>query len=356
MARITPCLENGKTSYVDILGKDEIGFGSTEFNVLCGKENKTTNMFVYYLSRSPLVRAEAIQSMVGTSGRQRVQADVFDDMVVSIPPISEQKAIVKILSDLDEKIDINQQMNKTLEKIGQALFKHWFVDFEFPNENGKPYKLSGGEMVNSEMGEIPKGWRVREIKNCGKVICGKTPPTKDKENYGDSIFFITIPDMRDKVFVVKTERKLSNHGAETQKKKELPALSICVSCIATPGLVSLTSNVSHTNQQINSVVCNEGVSPYYMYYLMVNKSEQVKIMGLGGTATLNLNTGNFSKIKVIIPTEKQMKEFHGSVKPVFERIVWNEKENITLCKVRNSLLPRLMSGRIRVDVSCEVGA
>src|SRR3989338_7294030 len=160
IAKITPCLENGKTAFVDILRDDEVGFGSTEFIVLYGKNEKTTNDFVYYLSISPQLRKEAIKSMTGTSGRQRVQNDLFEDIEIIIPSINEQSAIAKILSDLDSKIELNQQMNKTLESIAQAIFTNWFVDFEFPNEKGKPYKSSGGEMVDSELGEIPKGWKI----------------------------------------------------------------------------------------------------------------------------------------------------------------------------------------------------
>src|SRR3989344_7848844 len=109
MARITPCLENGKTAFVDILSDNEVGFGSTEFIVLSGKKGKTTNDFVYYLSISPQLRKEAIKSMTGTSGRQRVQNDLFEDIEIIIPSINEQSAIAKILSDLDSKIELNQR-------------------------------------------------------------------------------------------------------------------------------------------------------------------------------------------------------------------------------------------------------
>src|SRR3989344_8121431 len=109
MARITPCLENGKTAFVDILKEDEVGFGSTEFIVLSGKNGKTINTFVYYLSISPQLRKEAIKSMTGTSGRQRVQNDLFGDIELVIPPINEQTSIAKILSDLDSKIELNQR-------------------------------------------------------------------------------------------------------------------------------------------------------------------------------------------------------------------------------------------------------
>lgn len=132
LARITPCLENGKTARVDILNKNEVAFGSTEFIVLREKIGITDNDFIYYLSISPEFRNLAIKSMNGSSGRQRVQKDVLEQCEIKLPSLKEQKAIAHILSTLDEKIETNNQINKKLEEMAQAIFKQWFVDFEFP--------------------------------------------------------------------------------------------------------------------------------------------------------------------------------------------------------------------------------
>lgn len=172
MARITPCLENGKTAKVTLLNKNEVGFGSTEFIVLRAKEGLTTEDYVYYTAISPDVRDIAIKSMTGTSGRQRAQINVIQNININLPPLHEQKAIAKILSDLDEKIEINNRINKVLEEIAQTIFKRWFIDFEFPNENGEPYKSSGGEMVESELGPIPKGWDLVELGQFIEIING----------------------------------------------------------------------------------------------------------------------------------------------------------------------------------------
>jgi len=303
------------------------------------------NDFLYYLLK---FNVGALKQNTHGAVFDTITRQTFDYIDVDLPPLPEQDKIAKILGDLDEKIALNHQMNRTLEAIGQALFTQWFVNFEFPDECGKPYKSSGGKIVNSELEEIPEGWTVKKIFDCGEVVCGKTPPTTDKGNYGDDTSFVTIPDMRGQVFLIKTERKLSQKGASTQKKKELPPLAICVSCIATPGLVSLTSDVSHTNQQINSIVCNKDISPFFMYYKMLDKSEEIKSMGLGGTATLNLNTGNFARIKIVMPKKTTMDAFHKIVTPFMEKILSNSIENDGLCNIRNSLLPKLVSGKIRV--------
>ncbi len=319
--------------------------------VLRNNDNFDTH-FLYLLLRSSLVREQFLSFATGSAQPQLPIRDINKIRLI-LPSILEQHFIASILSSLDAKIELNQKMNKTLETIGQSLFKHWFIEFEFPNEKGKPYKSSGGEMIDSELGEIPKVWNIKSIKDFGQVICGKTPSTIDKDNFGLDYPFITIPDMHGKAFIVKTERKLSKVGVDTQKKKELPPLSVCVSCIATTGLVSLTTEPSYTNQQINSIICNKNISPYFMYLQMKNKEEEINIGGLGGTATLNLNTGNFEKIKLINPEQEVMKKFNGLVENIFQKILENSKEIESLMQIRDSLLPQLMSGKIRVPLEAK---
>lgn len=330
---------------VGITSKDS--FTNQQINSIIPNLKVIIPEWIYYFFKLHTNYLESLGG--GGSVYTNISKSKFENAIIAVPPLPEQRAITKVLFDLDEKIELNNQMNKTLEAIGQAIFRQWFVDFEFPDKNGKPHKSSGGKMIDSELGEIPEGWAVKEISDCGEVVCGKTPPTADKDNYGNDIFFITIPDMRGQAFVIKTERGLSKKGATTQKKKELPPLAICVSCIATPGLVSLTSGLSHTNQQINSIVCNKDTSPFFMYYKMLDKSEEIKSMGLGGTATLNLNTGDFARIKVVVPEKVTMDAFHKSVIHFMERILSNSIENDGLCNICDSLLPKLISGKIRLN-------
>ena len=348
LARITPCLENGKTAQVDILEENEVAYGSTEFIVLREKQGITLNNYIYYLAISPQFREIAIKSMNGSSGRQRVQKDVLCNAEIYLPCIEEQDRISKVLASLDKKIELNNEINKTLEEMAQALFKRWFVDFEFPNEEGKPYKSSGGEMVESEMGLIPKGWKFEELQNISsEIVTGKTPSTKIKENYIGDIPFVTIPDMHDNVYIVQTERNLSEKAVNNNKI--LKKNSLIVSCIATPGLVSLASEKCQTNQQINSIIFKDERICYYMYYTLKSLSEYIKMLGSSGSATLNLNKTQFSKIRIKIPCKSVINKYYLSVHSLFEKILLNQKENINLINIRDSLLPKLMSGEIRVD-------
>lgn len=169
------------------------------------------------------------------------------------------------------------------------------------------------------------------------------------EYYGNDIPFITIPDMHDNTYAVTTERYLSSYGAESQSKKNLPPNSICVSCIGTAGLVTLTAQESQTNQQINSIIPKEEYSPYYIYLLMETLSVIINNLGQSGSTIVNLNKAQFGKIPVTIPSVDVMKSFDEIVAPMFESILSNQEYNIKLAEIREALLPRLMSGELDVS-------
>jgi type I restriction enzyme S subunit len=276
---------------------------------------------------------------------------ILYDLEIAVPSIERQKEISKTLSDLDDQIKNNQQMNKNLEAIGEAIFKRWFVDFEFPNEEGKPYKSSGGEMVDSEIGKIPKDWKVGYISDFGSIICGKTPPKSVKKYFGGPVPFIKIPDMHDDIFIVKTADSLTKDGEESQKNKTIPPFSICVSCIATIGLVCLSSEPSQTNQQINSIIPFESSYINYLFFSLKSMKDLFLSLGSGGTTTLNMNTNQFSNVIILKPVNSILETFQILTTPLFEKVLNNLHEIQTLTRIRDSLLPKLMSGKIRVKVS-----
>lgn len=145
-------------------------------------KNKFSKMFVFYMLKQNRVYQYA-NNVAGGSVQKDLSHPSFKSCIIAFPLLSEQKAIAKILSDLDAKIELLQKQNETLEEIGQAIFKHWFVDFEFPNEEGKPYKSSGGDMIESELGEIPKGWDISELNETCKIVdCLHTKKPDEKKD------------------------------------------------------------------------------------------------------------------------------------------------------------------------------
>lgn len=315
---------------------------STKFMVI-RSNGLIVNKFLYLYLTSNEVLETLQQVAEARSGTfPQITFSQVAELKLNLPPIPEQKAIVATLSALDDMIELNNKINKTLEEMAQTIFKSWFVDFE-------PFK--DGEFEESELGLIPKGWRVVELNDISKdIICGKTPSTKDNDNYGNKMPFITIPDMHGNVFITKTERCLSQKGINIQKNKTLPKFSVCVSCIATPGLVAITSEESQTNQQINSVICKDNISCFYVYLFLNTIKDTIITLGSGGSTTLNLNKRQFSKIKIIKCDDRTMRAFHNLVKPLFFNILDNQIENQNLSEIRDTLLPKLMSGEIRVPV------
>lgn len=330
--------------------------------------------YLYYALNATLAEARALT--YGTVF-ETITKKTFDSWNIPLPPLTEQRAIARILGTLDDKIELNRRMNETLEAMAQALFKSWFVDFdpvvvnalkagnpipdkfadraahyrENPDRLGLPdfiLHLFPDRFVDSELGPIPEGWETGKVADLGEVICGKTPPTKDKSNYGKDIPFITIPDMHGKVYVTSTTKFLSKKGADSQRNKYIPSNSICVSCIATPGLVVLTSQVSQTNQQINAVV-PERISPYYAFGALKRLGDDIRTGGSGGSVFSNLNKSRFLALRILLPSSKSIEEFHRSVQKWYERILANENESRTLASLRDALLPKLISDELRLS-------
>ncbi|SDL32769.1 type I restriction enzyme, S subunit [Kandleria vitulina] len=306
---------------------------STGFTVIDTDEAVLNANYLYYLLSQPTL-VESLHAIAeqSTSAYPSIKASDIEDLELEIPDITIQEKIVDILGCLDVKITNNIEINDNLLQQARALYQAWFVDYA-------PFN-----------GVRPSDWIDDTIDGLAKeVICGKTPSTKVSEYYGNDVPFITIPDMHGNTYAVTTERYLSSYGAQSQPKKTLPRNSICVSCIGTAGLVTLTAQESQTNQQINSIIPKEGYSSYYIYLLMETLSVIINNLGQSGSTIVNLNKAQFGKIAVVIPSIEIMKSFDEIVSPMFESILLNQEENIKLAELRDSLLPRLMSGEFDIS-------
>jgi len=328
----------GQISYIPEDSKHEkYVVSQSQFRLRC-KANEMLPAFMVYFFHSPYGQHLLLSnsSQVGVPALAR-PSSTFQELEMPVPPIKVQKAISDTLIALDNKIDNNTKINHHLEQLAQAIFKSWFVDFE-------PFG-----------GVLPTKWVAGVISDIASdIVCGKTPSTKVVENFGEAIPFITIPDMHGIVYVTSTERSLSEAGAKSQSNKTVPPNSVCVSCIATAGLVAITSVLSQTNQQINTIVCKDGISPYFVYLTMTGMSDHINMLGSSGSATNNLNKGQFSKIELVIPESDDMSKFDSLVKPLFEDIKLNQQENARITETRDALLPRLMSSEISVtDLALE---
>jgi len=352
-------------------------------------ETKFDKKYIYWV----LKNSDTYSLRTGSAQPQITINSLEKFPIQIIPNIIKQKNIVTVLGGLDKKIQLNTQINQTLEQIAQALFKSWFVDFD--PVRAKVQTLSDGlsleqaeltamqaisgktleeltalsqaqpdryaelaetakafpcEMMEVDGVKVPKGWEVKALSDLGQIICGKTPSKSNKEFYGNDVPFIKIPDMHNQVFITQTTDNLSVAGANSQSKKYIPPKSICVSCIATVGLVSMTSKPSHTNQQINSIIPNDEQTSEFLYLSLKQPSmtKYLKDLASGGSATLNLNTSTFSKIEIMTPSKEIIDIFHNKVVYAFEKVLSNSIENKRLAEIRDLLLPNLLNGEINV--------
>lgn len=314
---------------------------------------KVIPQYLKYYLQTKSVKKEVAKKYVSGSALPRIILKGFSEIDVLYKSLDEQIKISNLLSKIDKKIELNNKINKNLESMAKTLYDYWFVQFDFPNENGKPYKSSGEKMIyNKELKrKIPSDWNdsiLEKIEN--NIITGKTPPRKNESYFNGDIPFITIGDIRGNMHIVDTEETLTSEGAEYQATKYLNKGAICVSCIASPGLVGFVTELSQTNQQINSIECEKEENQFYLYFTLLDYFKNAKAKT--GNTFPNMNKGDFSNIKLIKPQDDILIKFRDIIKPSIDKILINSKENQKLSELRDWLLPMLMNGQVKVKDSC----
>ena len=327
MARITPCLENGKTAFVDILGKDEVAFGSTEFIVMRAREGISDPQFIYYLATSPWFRNIAIKSMVGSSGRQRVQQSVLDDLVLNVPPLEEQKKITSFLCVLDQKIALNNEINDNLEQQVQAYFQELFVD------NADP------------------AWTLGTISDLGTVVGGSTPSKSKPEYYTeDGIAWITPKDLsiNKAKFISHGENDITELGLKNSSASIMPEGTVLFSSRAPIGYIAIASGEVTTNQGFKSVVPKPEIGTAYVYCFLKHNLPVIEGMASGSTFK-EVSGSTMKNVPAVIPDTETLTCFNDFCAPIFAHQRILEEQNQSLAALRDSLLPKLMSGEIDVS-------
>jgi len=337
------------------------GEGKTRGSVSILKNEMTTNQaccniflddkkadyeYVYYYLKTQYKNLRNLSSGV----RKNLNSNDIKNFKINLPKdVNKQQKIANVLSSIDSKIELNNKINKELEAMAKTIYDYWFIQFDFPVENGKPYKSSGGKMVYNEQlkREIPEGWADSRLEEIGSnIITGKTPPTSNSDFFNGDIPFITIGDIRGNMHIVSTEETLTKKGADYQNTKYIKKGAICVSCIASPGLIGFATQLSQTNQQINSVECKKEENSFYLYFALNDffKASKAKT----GNTFPNMNKGDFSDIKLVKPNEKILLAFSKKIKSSIEQIFINSQQNKELAKLRDWLLPMLMNGQVSV--------
>ena len=360
MARITPCLENGKIARYQAVGDKLEAHGSTEFIVIRGRADVTDTNFAYYLTKWEEVRNYAIGQMTGTSGRQRVPVDSLDHLTVPLPPLPEQRAIAHVLGTLDDKIELNRRMNETLEAMARALFKSWFVDFEpvrakmegrwrpgesLPGLPAEHYDLFPDRLADSALGDVPEGWEVGSFK---EVVI----QLRDNENpasSSDAVFsHFSIP-AHDEGQMPKRELGESIKSAKTRVPPNVVLLSKLNPEIERVWLV----DVVHDERAICSTefLVLRPHPPFqrsYVYCLARSPlfRQQMESLVTGTSKSHQRAPANaILSLRAVIPPARVIEKFELSASELLNRGAILRKESHALAAQRDALLPGLVSGR-----------
>jgi type I restriction enzyme S subunit len=318
---------------------DRPSFTNQQINSVAVNEDEHDPFFVYHLLTT--LRDE-LKSNAGGAATPIINKTAFSEIKVSVPPLATQQGIARILSAYDELIEISQRRIKILEAMARGLYREWFVYFRFPGHENHP-------RVASALGEIPQGWEVKTIQDFGKVVTGKTPSKANAGFFGVDVPFVKTPDMHGNLFVLGTNESLSTAGANSQSNKTLPVGSICVSCIGTIGVVSITTEESQTNQQINSVVLAKNECREFLFLRLQEAKQTLENLGSNGATMGNVNKSKFETMEIVAPPDAHLFDFHRLTQPMFNSILNLTRQIQNLRQTRDLLLPRLLSGQINVE-------
>lgn len=341
--------------------------------------NKANYEFIYYyLSDSYLKLA----NLSNGAAQQNLNTSIINNFPILLPPLAEQKAIAHILGKLDNKIELNRQMNETLEAMAQALFKSWFVDFDpvidnallagnnIPDELEERAELrqaqlnSGKANTNSEindlfpsefefteeLGWIPRGWEVSKIEKEYETVGGGTPSTKNPDFWEDGDIHWTTPkDLSGKQskILLDTDRKITELGLAKISSGLLPVNTVLMSSRAPVGYLALAKIPVAINQGYIAFKCNKTLTSEYAIQWAESEMAQIK-QRAGGTTFSEISKRNFRDIDILVPSSELVERYSEAVKSIYDKVTANEKQSNTLANLRDTLLPKLMSGELRI--------
>lgn len=333
IARIEPCLQNGKRFWAHEIG---MGFGSTEFLVFRAIKGIMDEKYLYYFMMTENIKKKMVNSMTGATGRQRVNNDVFKSMEIDLPDLPTQHRIASILSAYDDLIENNRRQIKLLEEAARRLYREWFVELRFPGHEG--VKVVDG---------VPEGWKKTKIGNVFSTTSGGTPSRKNPGFYQNG----TIPWIKTKElsdgYIFETEECITQEAVASSSAKMIVEGSILVAMYgATIGKLGIATSESTCNQAC-CVFEMKGQREYrwFLYQWLLDNRTFMISQGKGA-AQSNLSQEVIKSFDIVLPDEKIINRYHSFVDAMFDKRAKLEQQIQLLVKARNMLLPKLMSGEM----------
>jgi len=326
---------------------------------------RAVSRFVEYVLRNRSFVA-MVNAGVAQSAQPNVNLTEIGRFQIPLLPLAEQRAIAHILGALDDKIELNRRMNETLEAMARAIFKSWFVAFDpvrAKSEGCKPYGMNvataalfPSSFQDSPLGKIPKGWAVAPIGEATQVTGGSTPKTDEARFWEEGTYYFATPKDLSQVagpILLATERKITEAGLAQIGSGLLPSGTVLLSSRAPIGYTAITDVPVAVNQGIAAMKCNAALPNHYVYFWTKENLDTI-ISHANGSTFLEISKGNFRRIEAVVPPVNVVKAFRDLVAPMFLRITNDLKESQTLAALRDTLLPKLISGEIRIVPDSQV--
>lgn len=308
--------------------------------------------YVSHYLKLDFARKQITNAAVGST-MASLNVDILKEISINLPPIETQEKIEKFFTSLENRIVNNNLVSAALFERAKTIYDYWFIQFDFPNTEGKPYKSSGGEMIWCEelQRDIPKGWFIGCIEDLGTIVSGGTPSTAREDYYtDDGIAWITPNDLssREKMLYIRHgERDITEDGLKGSSATLMPAGSILFSTRAPIGYIAIAENEVCTNQGFKSVVPNKGYEKYFIYYTIKRNTKAIAQQGVG-TTFKEVSKDTFSKFKILLPPKQIVEAFEKEIEKGCQLRSVCERENDKLISYRDWLLPLLMNGQATI--------
>ncbi|WP_159160835.1 restriction endonuclease subunit S [Enterococcus casseliflavus] len=305
--------------------------------------------YLYYL-----LKKSSLNKFVSGSAQPLINQSILNSIHLRLIGKESQLKVAQFLRKLDSKIELNNQIISNLEELASTLFKRWFVDFEFPDENGNPYKSSGGKMIDSELGEIPDGWRLSEIGEEVQIVRGASPrPIQEFMSDSSGRPWVKISDANSasSCFINRTKQFIIDKGISRSRTVEPGTLILSNS--ATPGIPKFMDILASVHD--GWLIFNDyrSFSKEFLYLLLLNKRKSILSLS-NGSVFRNLKTDILKKFPVVVPNEIILRKAQILYENIFKIILHHSREITTLEQLRDSLLPKLLSGEIELPEDEEV--
>jgi len=321
--------------------------------ILRANKQELSPIFLRYYLLNPIFKRHLLILANSGGTRNALTKNMLEKLELNFPPLPEQKAIADMLSSFDDKIELLREQNKTLETLAQTIFKEWFVHFNFPDQHGKPYRNNGGEMVESELGLIPQGWRVGKLGEEFDITIGRTPPRKEQHWFSKTPTGKKWSSIKDIVnsgmYLFETSEYITDDAISKFNIPVIPENTVILSFKMTVGKLAITTEDMLSNEAIAHMKIKPDsylISEYVYLFL-----HGLDFNSLGSTSSIvtAINSTMIKQIQLLVPDEKVIESFSEVMKPIFEKVKNNSSQIQTLSKTRDTLLPKLMSGQVRVN-------